>query len=94
VGEDEDRLRREVDRLDREIVRLLAQRLVLAVEIGRAKARAGRPIRSLQREAEVLAEVRKAAEGLDLDPDVAERVFRVVLEESTRRQEAEGQPPP
>lgn len=94
VGEDEEALRSAVDRLDREIVRLLAQRLELALDIGRAKARRGQPIRSLRRESEVLADVRREAKGLGLDPAFAEQVFRVVLDESRRRQGSAGHPSP
>ncbi len=58
------RLRRRVDILDRRIVALLNERAELALDIGRAKAAAGRrAIRDLDREREVLIRVAVTNEG-------------------------------
>ena len=56
-------LRREIDALDRRIVRLLNRRATVAVRIGREKRRAGLPVRDLAREAEVLRRVQSRNRG-------------------------------
>lgn len=69
--------RREVDRIDRDILRLLGERLRVARAIGEAKARSGSPIYAPHREEQVLANL-VAAAG-DLPPEGVRAVFREVI---------------
>jgi chorismate mutase/prephenate dehydratase len=65
------RLRRRIDAIDRELVALMNERAELAVEAGRAKARAGWPgIRDAAREAEVIEHISEANDGPLPDDDV------------------------
>jgi chorismate mutase/prephenate dehydratase len=58
------RLRRRIDALDRRIVELLAERTRLGLEMGAAKAAAGRrAVRDAEREREVLLRVATANSG-------------------------------
>ena len=79
-------LRDEIDRVDRELIKMLDRRLRSSVEIARIKAGKGLAIRSPQREAELLAEVRADAESLDMDPDYAQELMEVVLRHSRAAQ--------
>lgn len=79
-------LRDEIDRVDRELIKMLDRRLRSSVEIARIKAGKGLAIRSPQREAELLAEVRADAELLDMDPDYAQELMEVVLRHSRAAQ--------
>ncbi|GIU91356.1 MAG: hypothetical protein KatS3mg011_0262 [Acidimicrobiia bacterium] len=81
------RMRSHIDLIDREIVRLLARRLELSLEIGREKARRGLPVRAPEREQELLEVIREEAVAQGLDPDHVSRLFELVLEESRRVQE-------
>lgn len=85
------RIREAVDQVDRELVRLLARRLELALSIGRVKAGRGQPVRAPEREEEILAGARAEAERLGLDADFAEEVFELVLRHSRSLQEARRQ---
>lgn len=69
--------RREVDRIDREILRLLGERLRVARSIGEAKARSGSPIYAPQREEQVLAGL--VADAGQLPPEGVRAVFREVI---------------
>lgn len=80
------RLRSRIDLVDREMVRLLARRRRLSLEIGRAKADRGWPVKSARREAELLEMVREEAVLNQLDPDQVERLFTVVLKGSRQAQ--------
>jgi 3-deoxy-7-phosphoheptulonate synthase len=80
------RMRKAVDLVDREIVRLLARRRDLALAIGKVKAGRGMPVRSPAREAELLAVIREEAELQDLDPEQVEAVFQLVLASSRTEQ--------
>jgi chorismate mutase len=73
--------RRDIDRIDRTIVALLAERMRIGVAAGQIKVALARPVRSETREAEVLNRVREAAAG-PLSPDSAERIFHAIIEET------------
>jgi 3-deoxy-7-phosphoheptulonate synthase len=80
-------LRDEIDRIDRQLVRLVARRLHSSVEIGRIKAKRGMPFRSQEREDELIAEARRDAVAAGVDPDYMEQLFTVVLRHSRTAQQ-------
>jgi chorismate mutase len=82
-------LREEIDRLNREIVRLLTRRVDVALRIGEVKTRHGRPVVDRSREALVYERVRGLADGVGLDRDGVERVFREIIALCTRVQQVE-----
>jgi chorismate mutase len=57
------RLRQRLDALDRRIVGLINERAALARDVGREKARIGRPIRDAAREREVLLRISITNDG-------------------------------
>jgi prephenate dehydrogenase len=75
-----------IDAVDREIVRLLAQRTQLAQRAAHAKARLGAPVLDATREAEVMAARRAWAQDLKLAPDDVLEVFRAIMTMSRRAQ--------
>lgn len=80
------RMRRAVDAIDREIVRLLARRREIALAIGRVKAARGMPVRAPIREEELLAVVREEAIKHALDPDYVVGLFQGILSDSRSAQ--------
>ena len=78
--------REHIDAVDREIVRLLAQRAQLSQRAARAKARLGAPVLDAGREAEVVAARRAWAGELKLDADAVAEVFRAIMTMSRRAQ--------
>ena len=72
-------LRKEINRLNTEIVEKLAQRVEVAKEIGAVKKRRGLPIVDRGREKRVIEQVRGLALSLGLDADGTERVFREII---------------
>ena len=80
-----ERLRGEIDRVDDELLRLFAERMRLAEQIGAYKAERALPVRDEGREAEILACVREQA-GAAL-ADEAEALFRTLIALSRARQE-------
>jgi prephenate dehydrogenase len=75
-----------IDGVDREIVRLLAQRDQLVQRAARAKAAIGAPVLDGAREAEMAAARRRWAVEAKLDPDALNDVFRAILTMSRRAQ--------
>lgn len=79
-------LRDEIDRIDRQLVKLIAARLNSSVEIARIKADRDLEIYSPDRETELIAEVREDAALLGVDPTYAQELMELVLRHSRAAQ--------
>jgi prephenate dehydrogenase len=75
-----------IDEIDREVVRLLAQRMQLASRAAKAKAALGAPVLDAAREAEVMTARRTWAKDSKIDPDAVADVFRAIVTMSRRGQ--------
>lgn len=73
-------LRARIDALDARLVALLAERSALIDEAARIKARESLPARIDSRVEEVAANARRLASAHGLDPDLAEQLWRVMME--------------
>lgn len=80
-------LRAELDRIDRDLVRLAAERQRIVAEIGRNKRGSGRPLRDFRREKEVLDNVRGHAREAGIDPELAAGLMELLIAASLTRQE-------
>ncbi len=80
------RVRRHIDQIDRQIVRLLARRQALSLEIGTVKQERGMPVHIPGREGELLEIVCDEARHLGVDEDHVRALFEMVLLESRRLQ--------
>jgi chorismate mutase len=75
-----------IDRIDKTIVALLAERIRLGLVLGELKRELRLPTRSESREAEVLTHVRQAAAG-PLSWQAVERIFSTIIAETTAVQD-------
>jgi chorismate mutase len=89
-------LRNRIDVIDQQLVRLLNVRVACAVEVGRLKHDIGLAVYQPDREAQVLASVRKAATELagPLTAEAVVRIFERIIDEARRaeRHESERRP--
>ena len=76
-----DVLRKDIDRLDKEICDLLVARFAVVKEIGSVKKRDGIPVTSAGREEVVIAQVRAATTDA-AEKDALEAIYRTVIERS------------
>lgn len=88
VSSDLSQLRSQIDRLDDELIQLLAQRARLTASVGQYKIAHGLPLYVPEREAELLAARREKASAARVNPDLVEDVLRRVMRESYSTQEA------
>jgi chorismate mutase len=79
MGDDLNILREKISALDEQILRLLAERVNVAREIGKIKREKGKPITDRGREKQVYARVRMYAEKLGLNPGDCEQVFKEIV---------------
>ncbi|MFR3850083.1 MAG: chorismate mutase [Streptococcus salivarius] len=74
-------IRIDIDNIDRQLIRLLAQRQILVEKAGRLEAKGDKvAVRANDRVAQVIANRRKEALELGLSPDVAESVWRSMIQ--------------
>lgn len=80
-------LRREIDRLDDEILRLIAQRLERVLAVGDYKREHAVAVYDPERERRILERLVAQAPA-PLEPDIVRRVFERVIDESRRAEQA------
>ena len=74
-------IRIDIDNIDRQLLRLLAQRQILVEKAGRLKPKGDTvAVQDSDRVAQVIANRRKEALELGLSPDVAESVWRSMIQ--------------
>ncbi len=79
-----DDLRRDIDRVDEVLVRLLNERARCVCEIGQMKKEQRLEVYQPDREKEVLAHVRAVASEGPLGPDAIARLFERIIDEARR----------
>lgn len=77
--------RRKIDAIDTAMLHLLNLRAELSIEVGRMKCEAGVPLRSTEREQEILTRMKQSNPG-PLDAETVGKVYQLILDESIRTQ--------
>jgi len=85
-----DDLRRRIDQIDDQLMRLLNSRSACAVEIGRIKRQIGMPVYQPDREKWILDRAERNNPG-PLDSGAVRRVFERVIDESRRLERLAGE---
>ena len=80
---DLDELRKSIDAVDQQILRLLHERVRLVMQVGEYKRERGIPVYDPARERALLDRLCKAAEP-PLDADTIRRIFERLVDESRR----------
>jgi chorismate mutase/prephenate dehydrogenase len=81
-------LRAEIDRLDGELLELLARRMALVTEVAAEKRSRRMKVKDASRESAILVDRRAKAENLGLSVDIVESLFRLILWASRDQQAA------
>ena len=74
-----DEVRENIDRLDREIVKLIAERSYYVRQAAKFKT-TKRDVKAPKRVEEVISKVRYLAAEKGLDPDIIENIYRTMIE--------------
>src|ERR1041384_1402419 len=80
-------LRRRINGIDDELLALVAERKRLSGDVARVKRSTGRATRDWEREREVILAARAKAAQLDVAPDLAEELMRLLIRSSLTTQE-------
>ncbi len=68
-----------IDRLNNEIISLIAERQQAALAIGEIKKRYGKPVVDKSREQAILDKIKEKAPKEGLNPEALERVFKEII---------------
>lgn len=71
--------RKKIDTIDEQLLQLLEKRLTIVKQIADLKNQQNLPIRDTKREAVILDNIAVKAENLGLDPELAKRFFRTLI---------------
>jgi len=82
-------LRKSIDRIDGEIVSLLAERYAVVKKIGEEKKRLGLPARVPEREAALLAKLKEQSRQTGLPPEIVESVYCAIMDCAVRLESEE-----
>ncbi|WP_044180631.1 bifunctional chorismate mutase/prephenate dehydratase [Phytobacter massiliensis] len=81
-------LRVKISALDEQLLSLLAERRLLAVEVGKAKLASHRPVRDIDRERDLLDRLIQLGKTHHLDAHYITRLFQLIIEDSVLTQQA------
>ena len=87
IGMELEEIRKEIDKIDNEILSLLAKRKALAKEIALIKKSKNMPVLDEKREAELIKRLKKKSKELGLNEDLVVSLYNYILENSKKEQE-------
>jgi chorismate mutase/prephenate dehydratase len=80
-------LRDKISALDVKLLALLAERRLLAIEVGKAKLATHRPVRDIDRERDLLERLITLGKAHNLDAHYITRLFQLIIEDSVLTQQ-------
>jgi len=81
-----DRLRKEIDSVDSQILKLIAKRMKISKKIGAWKKKNSMKVVDLQRERKVLDKISQKARRLRVDSHLSRKLFKLIMIESRKQQ--------
>jgi len=79
-------LRKRIDLIDTQIVKLLSERINIAEEVGKEKGKLGKQIEDMERERKVLAHVKRIAQEENLNQEDIIRIYQQIVTASKKQQ--------
>ncbi len=76
------KIRKQIDKIDTQIIELLSERLQLTGEIGVLKGKINKPVIDKEREADLNLRLEKMCLEKGIDPSFIFRLWQLILEES------------
>lgn len=81
-------LRQELDRIDKDLLDLVAKRFTVTQQVGEYKKAHNLPVRDLAREQSMFERIRSEAKQHQLDPDFCESLYTLIINEVVKNHEA------
>ncbi|MFA6226938.1 MAG: chorismate mutase [Candidatus Paceibacterota bacterium] len=77
-------LRKEIDRIDGELLSVLVERMKLIPKVAEYKKENNLPRYQPEREKEIIKVRKELAEELNLNPDLVEKIYKEIIEDAHR----------
>jgi len=87
MNQEIENLRKRIDEINDNILKLLSEREKICKEMGKIKKQNGLEVRNEKREQGIIFKLREGARELDLDEEYVEKLFRLMIENSRKIQE-------
>lgn len=84
------KLRRNIDEIDKNIVMLIAKRLLIVRKIGKLKKENGMKIMDKEREKEVIMNLERQAEKLKLNKKFVNSIFNAIIKDARKKEYKDG----
>ena len=78
--------RKEIDKITEKIIKLIAERRNIVLEIGRIKKKKGLPILDEKREKQLILRAKNLSKKFKLPPALIEKIMKILIENSRRLQ--------
>ena len=76
--------RKEIDKIDSEICKLIAKRFAITRQIGLYKVKNNLRFEDKKREAEMMQKFAKKATALNINPTLIQKIFRLIITETKK----------
>lgn len=80
------KFRKKINKIDKKIIRLLAERIWLMKPIAEYKLKNNLEIHQPEREKKIINEQKKLAKEFNINPEFIEKIFKLTIEECTHIQ--------
>ena len=71
--------RKEIDKIDSDICKLISRRLKITHKVGLYKIKNNLKLEDKKREAEMMEKFTKKATALNIDPNLIQKIFRLII---------------
>lgn len=76
-----EKLRKEIDRVNRDLVKIIAKRFIITGKVKKLKTKNNLPVEDKDRELEIMHSVQKLANKLKINPQLVKDVLQRIIEE-------------
>lgn len=80
-------IRKEIDNIDKELLDLLDKRTSLISKVAEYKIKKSIPVEDSERRKQIISSKRKKAEELNINPDLIEKIYTLLIDEACKIQE-------
>ena len=81
--------RKQIDSIDKELIKLLSKRMKLAIKLGKFKKKEDLPVLDKKREEKMLKKLEKQAKKQGLNTKSINKLYKEIFKESRRAQKSE-----
>jgi len=83
-------IRKQIDKIDQQLLDLLAQRKDLVLQLAKLKFESNLPLKQKRREKEVFEKISRLSQELNLNPKFTKKLFKLIIKNSLNIQTSQN----